>query len=166
MTAGAGTDAEHARVGDQLETREKVVYQRALAERAFSAESIHNDDYTRRQGYPGALVSAYVLCGYMSEPLVRFFGASWFTSGEISLRFIGKGVQQHDLVRCGGIVREIAPDSDHQRRRVFLDIWMEKADGVRPVIGTASAIVPEPVGHPASSAGSDEAEQARREGSE
>ncbi len=154
MTAGTGTAAEHARVGDQLETCEKVVYQRALAEREFSAESIHNDDYTRRQGYPGALVSAYVLCGYMTEPLVRFFGSSWFTSGEISLRFIGTGVQQHDSVRCGGSVREIVPDSDHLHRRVLLDIWIEKANGLRPVVGTASAIVPGSPGQPVSSTGS------------
>jgi hypothetical protein len=154
VTEGSGTVAEHARVGDQLETCEKVVYQRALAEREFSAESIHNDEYTRRQGYPGALVSAYVLCGYLSEPLVRFFGASWFTSGEISLRFIGKGVQQHDHVRCGGTVREIVPGGDHGHRRIVLDIWMEKANGVRPVVGTASATVPGPVDRSDSSTGS------------
>jgi hypothetical protein len=141
VSTGTGSVAERARVGDELEASEKVIYQRALAEREFSAESIHNDDYTRSQGYPGALVSAYVLCGYMSEPLVRFFGASWFTSGEISLRFVGKGVQQRDRVRCGGRVREIVPEDDHQHRRVVLDIWMAKEGGIRPVIGTASAVV-------------------------
>ncbi len=166
MSEGTGTVAQHARIGDQLEAREKIIYQRALAEREFSAESIHNDDYTRRQGYPGALVSAYVLCGYLSEPLVRFFGASWFTSGEISLRFIGEGVQQHDLVRCGGTVRDIVSDGDHLDRRVFLDIWMEKANGVRPVVGTASAIVPGPAGRPVSSTGSVRPAQALPESAE
>lgn len=34
---------------------------------------IHNDSYTKAAGYPGALVSAYVLAGYMSELLVNFF---------------------------------------------------------------------------------------------
>lgn len=141
MITGTGGEAEHAQVGDELETREKIIYQRALEERAFSDESIHNDDYTRRQGYPGALVSAYVLCGYMSEPLVRFFGQAWFTSGEISLRFIGKGVQQRDLIRCGGRVREIVQHGGDPHRRVVLDVWMEKEGGVRPVVGTASAVV-------------------------
>jgi hypothetical protein len=156
VSESTGTVAEHARVGDELETCEKIIYQRALAERVFSAESIHNDDYTRRQGYPGALVSAYVLCGYMSEPLVRFFGQSWFTSGEIALRFIGKGVQQGDRVRCGGTVRAMTSDCDQPDRRVFLDIWMEKEGGIRPVVGTASAIVPGPVNQsaPSASAGS------------
>jgi hypothetical protein len=166
VTESTSTVAERARVGDELETCEKVVYQRALAEREFSAESIHNDDYTRRQGYPGALVSAYVLCGYVSEPLVRFFGASWFTSGEISLRFIGKGVQQSDLVRCGGTVREIVPDADHVHRRVVLDVWMEKANGVRPVVGTASALVPGSAGRPVSSTDPGRPVEAVREGAE
>lgn len=142
MNTGTASVAEQAYVGDELQACEKIIYQRALAERAFGDESIHNDDYTRRQGYPGALVSAYVLCGYMSEPLVRFFGPSWFTSGEISLRFVGKGVQQRDHVRCGGRVREIVPAGDHPHRRVVLDVWMEKESGIRPVIGTASAVVP------------------------
>jgi hypothetical protein len=141
VSTGQGGLAASARVGDALETCEKTIYQRALAERTFSAESIHNDEYTRQQGYPGALVSAYVLCGYMSEPLVRFFGPAWFTSGEISLRFVGKGVQQADLVRCGGTVREIVQDGDQPNLRIVLDIWMEKANGVRPVVGTASAVV-------------------------
>jgi hypothetical protein len=166
VTDSTGTVAEHARVGDELATCEKVVYQRALAEREFSAESIHNDDYTRRQGYPGALVSAYVLCGYMSEPLVRFFGASWFTSGEISLRFIGKGVQQSDQVRCGGTVREIVPDADDVHRRVVLDVWMEKANGARPVVGTASAVVPGPASQPVAATGSGRPVEAVPDGAE
>jgi hypothetical protein len=124
--------------GYELPGLEKTIFQRALAERAFSADSIHNDDYTRQHGYPGALVSAYVLSGYMSEPMVRFFGASWFTSGEISLRFIGTGIQQGDRVTCGARVREVQADTGGQPRLV-LDVWMQKADGTRPVLGTASA---------------------------
>jgi hypothetical protein len=127
--------------GFQLPGLQKTIFQRALAERAFSTDSIHNDDYTRQHGYPGALVSAYVLAGYMSEPMVRFFGSSWFTSGEISLRFIGTGIQQGDQVTCGARVREIQDGAAGELPRLVLDVWMEKADGSRPVLGTASAIL-------------------------
>ena len=127
------TGAELSRLG-------KTIYQRALAENAFSTDSIHNDDYTKMAGYPGALVSAYVLNGYMSEPLVRLFGASWFTTGRLALRFIGKGVQQGDKVVIGGRITEIEPCS--AGRRVHLELWMEKPDGARPVVGQASAVVP------------------------
>jgi hypothetical protein len=127
--------------GYELPGVQKTIFQRALAERSFSADSIHNDDYTRQHGYPGALVSAYVLAGYMSEPMVRFFGSSWFTSGEISLRFIGTGIQQGDRVTCGARVRAVQPSAAGEFPRLILDVWMEKADGSRPVLGTASAIL-------------------------
>lgn len=133
-------DAAGLQPGDQLPGLEKTVFQRALAEHDFSADSIHNDDYTRAHGYPGALISAYVLAGYMSEPMVSFFGPSWFTTGELALRFIGKGIQQGDHVMCGASVREVQAGSPP---RVVFDVWMEKADGARPVLDTASALLGE-----------------------
>lgn len=128
------------RVGDQIAPTHKTVYQRALAEREFSTDSIHNDDYTKQHGYPGALVSAYVLAGYTSELLVNFFGESWIQTGTFKLKFIGKGVQQGDSISCGGVITgvEEGPDGDP---RVTLDIWIEKDGGLRPVIGQASAIL-------------------------
>jgi hypothetical protein len=128
------------RVGDQIPPTRKRVYQRALAEREFSADSIHNDDYTRQHGYAGALVSAYVIAGYVTEPLVRFFGESWLTTGKYSLKFIGKGLQQGDQVACCGVVTAVDPLSGGDLR-VSLDVWIERDDGARPVLGQASAIL-------------------------
>lgn len=117
----------------------KTIFQRALTENRFAPDSIHNDDYTRRSGYPGALVSAYVLAGYMSEPMVHLFGESWFTRGKISLTFIGKGVQQGDAVTIGGRVTDSKPAPDGSE--VHLELWMEKAAGTRPVVGRASGLI-------------------------
>jgi hypothetical protein len=132
--------------GYRLPGLEKTIFQRPLAEREFSPDSIHNDRYTKQHGYPGALISAYVLAGYMSELMVEFFGSSWFTSGEISLRFVSPGVQQGDRVTCGASVREARAPGPGELPRVILDVWMEKADGTRPVLGTASAILSKPAG--------------------
>jgi hypothetical protein len=137
-------DTASLHAGYELPPVEKTIFQRALAERSFSEDSIHNNQYTMQHGYPGALVSAYVLAGYMSEPMVTFFGASWFTTGEISLRFVGKGLQQGDQVTCGAKVREIIDASPGGLPRVVFDVWMEKDGGVRPVLGTASALLGEP----------------------
>ena len=131
-------DLADLRVGDAIPGTRKTIYQRALAESQFSKDSIHNDDYTRTKGYPGALVSAYVLAGYMSELMVNLFGWSWFSTGRIGLTFIGKGVQQGDPVTCGGRVKALEDGPDG--RRVVVEIWMDKEDGGRPVIGEASAI--------------------------
>lgn len=128
-----------ARVGEELPPTRKKVYQRALAERQFAPDSIHNDAYTRSRGYPGALVSAYVLAGYVSEVMVNYFGESWLTTGTYRLTFSGKGVQQGDPITCGAVVTatEELPGGDQQ---VHLDVWIEK-NGVRPVFGQASAVL-------------------------
>ena len=75
-----------------------------------------------------------------AEPMVKLFGASWFTTGSIALTFVGKGVQQGDAVTCRGRVKHIE-DAEQGGRRVLLDVWMEKEDGARPVIGEASGIL-------------------------
>lgn len=125
--------------GAEIAPLAKTIYQRALAEVVFGKDSIHNDDYTRDAGYPGALVSAYVLAGYMSEPMVRLFGESWFVSGKIALSFIGKGVQQGDKVTIGGRVTDVEPEAGGLR--VSLELWLEKAAGERPVLGRASGLL-------------------------
>ena len=124
-------------VGAEIPAMHKVVFQRALARGGFSKDSIHSDDHTRQHGYPGALVSAYVLAGLMSEPMVAFFGESWFTTGKIALTFIGKGVQQGDKVTCRGTVRDVSDG------RVTIDVWMEKDTGEKVVVGEASGVLAE-----------------------
>jgi acyl dehydratase len=126
-------------LGEELPGTQKSIYQRSLAENEFSEDSIHNDDYTRKHGYAGALVSAYVLAGYMSEPLVAFFGANWFTAGEIALTFIGGGVQQGDSASCHARIARIMASG--RGYAVELETWMRKADGSTPVLGTARGLL-------------------------
>jgi hypothetical protein len=120
--------------GLTVPTLTKVVYQRALATRTFSDDSSHNDDNAQRFGYAGALVSAYVLCGLMSEPMVHAFGESWFTTGDIALTFIGKGVQQGDKVTVAGSAREL----DSETNRATFGLTMSRGATV-VVAGEASA---------------------------
>ena len=115
----------------------KVVYQRALERSRFSDDSSHNDENAQRFGYPGALVSAYVLAGLGSEPMVRYFGGSWFTTGAIALTFIGTGVQQGDEVECRGVMT--GSEACEGGRRVAFDLTMVKG-GVIAVAGHASGV--------------------------
>jgi hypothetical protein len=123
----------------QIPTIQKRAYQRALDESRFAANSIHNDDYTRQHGYAGALMSAYVLCGYMAEVLVKFYGPSWLVGGSLAVNFINGGVQQGDAIRCGGEVVESVVEPAGVRHE--LAIWMEKEGGKRVIAGTASGTI-------------------------
>jgi hypothetical protein len=117
----------------------KVAYQRALHdEYKFPSDSIHNFEYARSKGYAGPLVSGYVLCAYMSEMLVGFFGAQWLRGGEISLAFINSGVQERDRVTCRGLVGK---SEEGEAMRLNLHVWMEKGQGVKVAVGQASGVL-------------------------
>jgi len=133
------TPGKDIKAGIEIPSTRKISYQRSLDENVFAADSIHNDGYTRNKGYAGALTSSYVLCGYMSEMLVNFFGPSWLEGGRISLTFIDGGVQQGDEITCRGIIVERIEEETGVR--LNLDIWMEKGEGVKVAVGKASGMV-------------------------
>lgn len=136
------TAARPSETGAPIVTIHKRAYQRALDESRFADNSIHNDEYTRRHGYAGALMSAYVLCGYMSELLVKHFGPNWLRGGSFAIAFINGGVQQGDAITCGGSIERTrqSPQGEEQE----LAIWMDKADHKRVIIGHASGMKPQP----------------------
>lgn len=142
MRDRAPGDRHRVVVGAEIPPLATVAYQRALEERRFSSDSIHDDAYTRAHGYAGALVSAYVLCGYMSQLLVDFFGADWLRDSHIALTFVDGGVQQGDAVTCRG--RVTGRTGCDEGVRLDLEIWMEKGPGTRVVLGTASGVLRAP----------------------
>jgi len=125
--------------GSEIPPVEKTAFQRALREQTFLSDSSHNQDYATSLGYPGRLVSGYVLCAYMSEMLVNFFGPGWLKGGRFEVSFISPGVQERDIVRCRGVATEEVKEKSG--KRVDLDIWIEKAQGLRVVVGRASGMM-------------------------
>lgn len=133
------TSSSETEVGGEIPPLRKVAYQRALEELRFSSDSIHNDEYTRSHGYAGALLSAYVLCGYMSELVVGFFGCDWLRGSELSLTFINGGVQQGDEVTCRGRITGRTKREDGVQ--IDLEVWMEKGAATKVVVGKASGVI-------------------------
>ncbi|MDD5190014.1 MAG: MaoC family dehydratase [Dehalococcoidales bacterium] len=124
------------KIGTELPSLARVAYQRALDEVEFKPDSSHRDDYAIKVGYSGALLSGYILCGYINDFMVKFFGEKWFTGGEISLSFINKGVRQKDRITIKGTVKDVFREP--QGERVTIDFWMEKDDGTKVVVGQAA----------------------------
>jgi hypothetical protein len=79
----------------------------------------------------------------VSELLVRLFGERWFTTGQYSLTFTGKGVQQGDMLTCHAKVASVAPVEGGDFR-ISLDLRMQKDDGSTPVFGKARAVTAAP----------------------
>ena len=61
-------------VGMEVPPIKKVAYQKALDIGNFLPDSSHKDNYAQSKGYPSALLSGYILCGYINEFLVNSFG--------------------------------------------------------------------------------------------
>ena len=126
-------------LGSEIPSLTKIAWQRALHEKTFLSASIHDDQYTRGQGYAGPLVSGYILNEYMSQMLLDFFGPYWLKGGVISQSFINGGVQEGDRLVCHG--RIIGITKEAAGTHLNLDIWMKKDQGVKVLVGKASGLV-------------------------
>lgn len=125
-------------LGSGFPSLTKTAWQRALHEKIFLDDSIHDDHYTRSHGYAGPLVSGYILNEYMSQMLLDFFGPYWLKGGIIAQDFINGGVQEGDKLACHG--RIIGMSEDNEGIRLHLDIWMEKGQGVKILVGKANGL--------------------------
>lgn len=117
----------------------RTAYQRALDDFPFLDDSSHKDDYARTKGYPAALLSGYVLCGYLSDYFENYFGASWFTGGEIELAFVRAVHQKQQITIRAAIAGK---NKQNGGTRLFLNFRIEQPDGTVNVKGRASGIIP------------------------
>lgn len=136
---GGISSTGNLRVGDELPTLTKIAWQRALHEKTFLSDSIHDDKYTRGHGYAGPLVSGYILNEYMTQMLIEFFGPYYLEGGIISQDFVSPGVQEGDKLVCHGKI--IGMSTEQSGTRLYLDIWMEKDENTKVLIGKASGVV-------------------------
>ncbi len=101
----------------------------------------HNDvAEAEKLGFKEIVVQgAYVTC-FVSAVLTRRYGEGWLQGGRMALTFVNP-LWAGEAVTAGGIVREIVPEGP--LRRASLDVWVAKDDGVRTIVGTASALLAE-----------------------
>lgn len=125
-------------VGMEVPPIEKVAYQKALDIGNFLPDSSHKDNYAQTKGYPSALLSGYILCGYINEFLVNFFGPAWLKGGDVSLAFV-KAVHQNYEIAIRGTVK--GRRAVKGGARVKVDFWIEGAGEVKHVIGEASGTI-------------------------
>ena len=102
-------------------------------------KNYHNDKESAiKWGFPDIVVQGMMSTCFVSELMTNRFGAGWIASGKMDVNLVNI-VWQSDRLTCRGFVREITPEGD--RERAHLDVWVEKEDGTKVTIGTASAIV-------------------------
>jgi len=109
--------------------------------REFSgpAKNYHNDiDEARRLGFPDIVVQGMMSLCFISEMMTDRFGLGWYVGGRMNVNLVNV-LWQGETVIAKAILREVTPEGS--RERGHLQIWCEKADGTKVVVGSASAIL-------------------------
>jgi len=107
---------------------------------AFSgpARNYHNDrELARALGFPDIVVQGMMSICFVSELMTRAFGAGWFSGGKLDVRLVNV-VWVEDRLTVRGRIRDEEPEGDKQR--LLCDVWCEKPDGTKTIVGTASAL--------------------------
>jgi acyl dehydratase len=108
--------------------------------KAFSGpgENYHtNREMARALGFPDIVVQGMMPLCFLSGLLSREFGEGWYRGGKMSVSLVNV-VWCEDAISARAKVRDEAAEG--AGRRVHLDVWCEKGDGTKVVVGSASAL--------------------------
>ncbi|MFF9207600.1 MULTISPECIES: hypothetical protein [unclassified Streptomyces] len=102
--------------------------------------NIHDNLATARVGgLTLPIVQGQQLVCYVAELLTRAFGAEWFRTGWLHVKFL-RPVSAFDRIEAAGAVREV--ERDGSRTQIGLDIWVRRGDGTLAAVGWARGEVP------------------------
>jgi acyl dehydratase len=101
--------------------------------RGSAHRGLHNDlEIARRVGLQTPIAQGQMQACYTAELLTRFFGASFYTSGWLRLKFLNP-VFPNDVLTVRGVVTGM------KGRRLELEVWVSNEAGKLTAAGWASA---------------------------
>ena len=134
-TAGSGMA-----VGMPLRPMGKVITQEQASVFSRAGEyvrNIHDDlDVARRGGLRIPIVQGQQQCCLVAELLTQVFGAAWFTSGWLRVKFI-QPVEVFEPLVLGGVITGIDSGDAHGHAAVDLEVWVRGGDGRLSTVGWA-----------------------------
>ncbi len=111
----------------------------AMCEAFSGPEKNYHTDRAMAQalGFPDVVVQGMLSVCFVAELMTHAFGIGWLRAGKLDVRLVNV-VWPDDVVTTRGKVREEIAEGS--RRRVHLDVWCEKSDGTKTIVGSASAL--------------------------
>ena len=117
-----------------------------------SENKIHDDAVARRLGFGGGLVPGVTLYGYMTRPVVEWFGTAWLERGTLEVRF-DKPVYDGQQVTVGAEDTGAGDTGAGDGRAAGLVVELRNAEGVvcsrgRATLPARAPAPPDPAGYP------------------
>jgi acyl dehydratase len=124
---------------EELAGREKVITLEMCEKFSGPQKNYHNDaEEAKKLGFPDIVVQGMMPLCFVADMLAQRFGEGFYVGGRMDMRLVNV-LWKGDRVRARGIVQEYLPEGS--ARRAVMQVWCEKEDGTKVVIGSASALV-------------------------
>lgn len=124
--------------GADLAPVKKTVDERRCWMFSGPGRNYHTDrEQARSFGFPNIVVQGMMSTCFVAQVMQDAFGMGWVEGGKMSVKLTNV-LWVDESVTAYGKVREEVPEGS--RTRVHCDVWVEKDDGTRVVLGTASAV--------------------------
>ena len=124
--------------GPDLAPVKKVVDERRCWMFSGPGRNYHTDrEQARKLGFPNIVVQGMMSTCFVSQVMQDAFGMGWLQGGKMSVKLTNV-LWVDEAVTAHGKVREELPEGT--RVRVHCDVWVEKDDATRVLIGSASAL--------------------------
>jgi acyl dehydratase len=126
--------------GPDLTPVKKTVDERRCWMFSGPGRNYHNDrKQAEKLGFPNIVVQGMMTTCFVSQLMQDAFGMGWMAGGRMSVKLTNV-LWVDETVTTHGKIREEVAEGD--QTRVFCDVWVEKDDGTRVLLGDASALRP------------------------
>ncbi len=123
--------------GADLSPVQKTVDERRSWMFSGPERSYHTDrEEARKLGFPNIVVQGMMSTCFVAQVMQDAFGRGWVEGGRMSVKLTNV-LWVDETVTCRGKIRQEVAEGD--RTRVHCDVWVEKDDGSRVLLGSASA---------------------------
>lgn len=124
--------------GEHINGPERVVTEAMCMVFSGPGLNYHNNrDKAFELGFPDIVVQGMLPVCLIAEMMTRRFGLGFFCGGRMSVNLVNV-VWVNDALRVHGMI--LNRRSEGEKTRADCEVWCEKADGVKVVVGSASAL--------------------------
>jgi len=124
--------------GPDLPPLKKTVDARRCWMFSGPGRNYHTDrDEARKLGFPNIVVQGMMTTCFVSQVMQDHFGRGWLAGGRMSVKLTNV-LWVDETVVARARIREQVPEGT--RTRVHCDVWVDKDDGTRVLLGAASAL--------------------------